>query len=259
MVKNKFCGIFIDYNSKEYSLLLLKSISSYGQPMDVHIVNNFDDFKDYGQYDHLNVTVHNIDNVGYFQSINVVLDKIEKEKYGYLLIGNNDLEFKNDVLSILDNKVYDEDVYCIAPDIINRNGIHQNPHVVNRYGFIKKLKLDIFYSAFFISRLLPFIFKKNIEKNNKPYTNEATIHMGNGSFYILRHKFIDKIKRLDTPPFLYGEEAFLSNQVYSNGGVIYYDPEIKIYHDESVSTSLVMNKTKYNWSKNSYKLHRRFL
>ncbi|MCP9292293.1 glycosyltransferase family 2 protein [Gracilimonas sediminicola] len=259
MVENKFCGIFVDHNSKEYSIKLLKSISNYKHPIDIHIINNFDGFDDYGEYESIKLQVHNIDNIGYFQSINYVLKKIEPTLFDYIFIGNNDIEFRNDIISIIENKNYKNSVYCISPDIINRSGIHQNPHVLKPYSFFKKLKLDIYYSSYHLAKILSMLFRKNIQKNNKPYEYSGEIHMGNGSFYILTNHFFSQAKILDTPPFLNGEEAFLSNQIKSNGGKTIYDPDLKIYHDESVSLAKVNNRKKFNWSKKSYKQHRRFL
>lgn len=200
------------------------------------------------------------ENKGYFSGLNSGIEFCSPCKYRYICVGNNDLLFDENFLKILAEKNYSDDVYAVCPDVVTSDGFHQNPHVVEPMGWKRKLKLDLYYSFYFMARLLSFA--KSIffpRKVNKKCASGCYIHMGIGAFYVLTPLFFKKNEKLDYPFFLYGEEAFLSNQVICSGGKMYYDPDLIVFHEESATLSKTPSHEKYKWARASYKVHRGFL
>ena len=160
---------------------------------------------------------------------------------------------------ILSRSTFSDDIYAVCPDVITNDGIHQNPHVIDRYTFFQKLLLDIYFSNFFVGSLLrkvKYLFSDR--RTNKDFDGKV-IHMGIGAIYIFTNKFFKFCNRLEYPVFLYGEEAFISKQIHSNGGVLWYSPHLVVHHRESATLSLTPDRKKYDWSRASYRLHRNLL
>jgi GT2 family glycosyltransferase len=206
-----------------------------------------------------NINVLFTENKGYFPGLNFGLRFVDQKEYDFVVIGNNDLLLSENFFDVLDGSAFSHDVYAVCPDVLTSDGVHQNPHVVYRYTFFKKLLLDIYFSNFFLGSLLrkaKYLFsKKRLEKD----VDAKIIHMGIGAIYILTNRFFECCNGLEYPVFLYGEEAFFSKQVHCNGGVLWYLPELVVHHRESATLSLTSNRRKYDWSRASYRLHRDLL
>lgn len=200
-------------------------------------------------------------NLGYFGGLNYALSKIDVSKFDFICIGNNDLEFNKSFLSVLSKKHYPKEYFAICPDIKSITGKYQNPHVEKPYSTMQKIKLDLYYSSWRIALFL-MLLQNTYKKFKKPVNNRKSkrvIHMGIGAFYILTPYFFSKNEELIFPYFLYGEEAFLSHQIHESGGELFYDPDLKILHNESAALSKIPSLTKYQYSRQSYKTHREYL
>lgn len=200
------------------------------------------------------------ENEGYFSAINAGLSFVEISNYDYVIVGNNDLIFSSNFFDVLIGRKYTDDVYCVCPDVCTVDGFHQNPHVTNRFSFFRLIKMDIYYSNFIVAKLLSYLknlfFPRKVAAKNNV---QCVIHMGIGAIYILTRNFFLKNNSLYFPYFLYGEEAFLSNQIHTTNGVLLYDPDLIVTHLESATLSSLPNKRKYLLSKVSYKEYRSFL
>ena len=82
--------------------------------------------------------------------------------------------------------------------------------------------------------------------------------MGIGACYVLLPSFLSRFRQLDFPHFLYGEEAYLTRQVHSAGGKLYYDPELKVQHKESATLSKLPKRTTYEFGRDGYWSYRTF-
>lgn len=202
-------------------------------------------------------------NIGYFGAFNYFLRKYKGKINSNVLLCNNDLQFNPLFIKILDASKYPEDVLVICPDVVTLDGFHQNPHAKNRMSFISKLKLDLYFSSFTVAKSLIFV-KKILEKSfglrklsNKQ--DSCYIHMGIGACYVLLPKFFDTFEHLEYPHFLYGEEAYFSNQVHSIGGKLYYDSSLEVLHKESATLSQLPSAKTYHFAQEGYWHYRKFL
>ena len=204
-------------------------------------------------------------NIGYFSAINqgiISLSLCSSDDF-FLVVGNNDLLFPSDFIHSLDTLKNDKDTFVISPDIITPRGIHQNPHVINRLSVLRRFAYKLYFSSYNMACILTslgkVLGKNRREKSRLGYNKEQFIKMGFGACYILLPQYIQEIGLLDNSVFLMGEEALLSNQVYSHGGKILYTPKVKVFHQDHSTFKKMPSINTYNITKDSYKIYKKYL
>lgn len=204
-------------------------------------------------------------NLGYFGAFNYALSFDFHTNANYTLLCNNDLIFTDDFFQNLSLNNYDNDFLAICPDIVTLNGRHQNPHVIKPFGFLRRLKLDLYFSHYYVACFLEILknflnlFNKNFKKLKSPSTSSSmAIHMGIGACYILPSAFFINISKLNYPFFLYGEEAFLSKQIHDANGKLFYDPSLRVAHAESATLSKIPRRLTYEFAREGYPTYRKF-
>lgn len=264
---NAVAFICVNYNSEDFTIKYIKSVMA---------IDNFENYNvkivvvDNSEYvsDKLRLFVKNYkfvsivrcQNDGYFSALNIGLNFIDFNVYDFICVGNNDLTFESGFLDILVSYKVEKEIFVISPDIINKDGVHQNPHHVNKLSFIKILTFDMYFSNYYIAVFLTYL--KNLLKMNSVYkknNHTLKINQGVGAFYILTRNFTSIFNSLYFPSFLYCEEAALSWQVHSFDGNILYLPTLEVYHHESASLSKLPKKTNYKHAQKSYKKIRKLL
>lgn len=201
-------------------------------------------------------------NLGYFGAFNYFFDSELFNSKDIVLLCNNDLVFDSEFCKNFLCARYPEDVFVVCPDVITVDGVYQNPHVLTPWGRIARLKLDLYFTHFYMACLLKGgqrclhrlgFGKKRVESSAPGY-----LHLGIGACYVLLPDFLNKFSRLDFPHFLYGEEAYLTKQVHSVGGKLYYDPSLKVLHKESATLSKLPSRTTYEFGREGYWHYRDF-
>lgn len=252
--------VCVNFNSTDYTIKYVDSILNFdnfkGVDIKIIVVDNSDtqslDLISYVKKIDC-VTLLTCENNGYFAALNTGLNSINMKDYDFVCIGNNDLTFTSSFVNDLYSLDIPNRVFAISPDIINKDGYHQNPHHERKLSFLKILSFDFYFSSYHVAVLLlklKLLFSKksvNIKNNNAFYINQ-----GVGAFYILTKSFIDKFNYLYFPSFLYCEEAALSWQIHSFDGSILYEPSIEVFHHESASLSNFPKKTNYSHARKSY-------
>jgi len=255
--------ITVNYNNSELTIKLSENIDKIFPCYDFYIVdNNSDDANKDLLKDIKNAKViYNNNNIGYFQGINVVLEKVQLEPYDKVIICNNDLIFDGKFYNILKDKVYDENVYVISPRIFDMDGIDQNPLLDKGISKLKVFFYDLHYKNYYFGILLYKTYQilKKIINKPKNHSFSRRIFMGYGAIYILTKKFFVKNKLLLHPPFLMGEETFIAYQIYKTGGILFYDKNLVVFHKDHSSCSKIPPKKMYNIIKESYKEYRELL
>lgn len=200
-------------------------------------------------------------NLGYFGGLNLGLASAEAESFDYVVIGNNDLEFDVNFCLCLSKKMYKTKIFSVCPDVVTVDGIHQNPHSLNPIGCIRRFQFDLYFSHYYVARLMSAIlsFVRPVKKSKGQPFAECQLHLGIGAVYVLTPEFSRKFKTLNFPHFLYGEEAYFSEQIRSAGGIVWFDPDLKVKHAESASLSKVPKRTAYEFARSGYPSYRKFL
>ena len=271
MKNNKVAFVFTNYNNYQHTINITKSIHLFSNLIPIIIVDNNSNEKNILELKTLEETYSNIKviyntiNYGYFKGLNIgieyVLNNID---FDILVIGNNDLLFTETFLEDIykSNDIF-EKYAVIAPNIITLDNECQNPHVLNEISYFRHLAYDLYYLNYSLSKFINFIsFKfKNILKR-KDYLHSNTpkvIYQGYGACYLLGPLFFKYYNQLFAPTFLMGEEFFLAYQLKLQNLDLFYEPTIKVYHQDHASTGLIESKKFWKISKESHKIYKKYL
>lgn len=263
----KVAFICVNYNNAKVTLQYINNVSTLKGEVDVKIIivdnaSKADDIQ-YLEREMLAfreaILIKSEKNGGYFFGLNLgIACAIEQGYNQYQIIGNNDIEFHADFLDRLGKLKLKQDELVVAPDVITNDGIHENPHIVERVTLMRKFIYRIYFSNYFFAKMMTVFYSD--QRKSKPFDPESKhIYMGIGALYILTPNFFQYFSKLWDEVFLYGEEAIFAGQIRSVNGRILYDPSLKCNHNESASTSRLGFKNRYSFMRESYKKYRKYL
>lgn len=271
---NKYIFIAVNFNGSSFTIPYIDSINKIirkeTDQIKIIIVDNNSNKVDYQILEKYCKTMIDVrlirlnENLGYFKGLNKAIVTFNKDASVLVIIGNNDLTFDSNFIVNLKKIKYNPNVYVIAPNIITKGGRQQNPHVIDRVTSFEKFKTKVYFSNYYVGKIFKFanqIIKKSLKKGPilKNNARQMKIKRGIGACYILTYNFFRKFEVLDDRVFMWGEEALLSHQVESEGGITIYDPSIIVDHHESASVNNIHSKQKYYMVKKSYKIYKKYL
>jgi GT2 family glycosyltransferase len=200
-------------------------------------------------------------NLGYFGGLNYGMENTGSTQVTYTVICNNDLEFHDDFCRILTAKTYDQNIFAVCADVVTADGVHQNPHILNRINWRRRCQFDLYFSHYYVSRTMLRILQiaRPVKRSPRQPSQGCEVHMGVGACYVLTAEFLQRFKRLHYPFFLYGEEAYIADQIHSAGGVLWFDPDLRVRHAESATLSKVPSRTAYEYARAGYPDYRRLM
>jgi GT2 family glycosyltransferase len=205
------------------------------------------------------------ENYGYFRALNVglIYAKNNIKNISFYIVGNNDLSFDQGAIQeSLKIDQLEKNVVIISPNIINGGGRRQNPHSIFGISRTREFIYDIYYSNYFIAKLILSIANQKIInfKRSDYIKNEKSkfIKLGFGACYIIRPVFFNYFKALWAPMFLMGEELMFSRQLESRGIQIYYETDFKLKHLDNATISQVPSKIIWKYASLSHKIYRKF-
>lgn len=170
-----------------------------------------------------------------------------------IVIMNNDVYiYDSSFVDKIINLKWLEEFEIIAPDIISKDGIHQNPFRLEPFNNIKLIKYTSLKILLRIIYIIPIINKikskysyfkgKNI--NLRKTINEKniiTMLVPHGSCIIFTKKWISKEDAAFCPyTFLYGEEDILYEYLVNKDYKSIFVPDIKVTHLEDASTDTLV-------------------
>jgi GT2 family glycosyltransferase len=265
----KAAFICVNYNNSQVSVKYILNVLEIKQNYDIKIiiVDNASEENDINELDKFILDLKSSDvvfikstiNLGYFKGLNLGIDWALQNGFNqYQIIGNNDLQFFPDFLKNLENIVVKVNELVLAPDVITTLGIHENPHVIHKMSFLRKLKYDIYFFNYYLARFITLFYSTD-RKPKAFYPQKKYIHMGIGALYVLTPYFFKFFNKLWDDVFLYGEEAVLAGQILSVDGKIVYEPSLKCNHIESLTTSRMKSRFKYEVIQKSYRVYKKYL
>jgi len=205
-------------------------------------------------------------NLGYFKGLNrgIAYLKNNFPEINCIIIGNNDLIFPKD---FTDNIFQKSSLFTkypiISPNVITSDGIHQNPHVINKISIFRELVYDLYYSNYILASIIVKLstFTKRISdrSDEAEYRIPRQIYQGHGSCYILGPLFLSNFSELLAPTFLFGEEFFLSIQLKSKNFQVYYEPSIQVIHACHSTIHKMPGKTMWRYGKIAHKEYRKYI
>lgn len=268
----KIAFICVNFNNSGYTKKLCDSLirqSGVGEQffVDCVVVDNSTDVEDSAalfeiekKYSWIRCLTPS-QNLGYFGGLNYGLQAIDFEDYSFVVICNNDLFYEPSFCLELCRSGYGKNIFAVCPDVITKDGIHQNPHVLKRMGWARRFQLDIYFLHYYFAWTLLLILRviRPVKSSPPQPTSPCEIHMGIGACYVLTRAFLDSFKKLYYPHFLYGEEAYFSDQIHSSGGVLLFDPVLRVHHAESASLSKIPRRATYEFARVGYPDYRKML
>ncbi|MDO5787530.1 MAG: hypothetical protein Q4P09_07480 [Phascolarctobacterium sp.] len=192
-----------------------------------------------------------IENKGYGYGNNIGIKfAMEHFDFQYIVVCNPDTIIKTNI-SI---KQLKRSGSCIAPRIITSRGKNQNPFWPYKSKLIELLMylgykhdlISLVYLGVLINKLYRLIFFIANRNSNLP-----RIYACHGSFLIMSKEIVSKNFKYDDEMFLFFEEAVHAYLMDCKNAPIIYDKNIKVYHKEDGSMSLV-NFEEYPYLKQSY-------
>lgn len=270
-MKAKF--VTVNFNNSAETIKFIESVSTFAGAdlyFEIVIVDNFSEKSDLNflqRYinsceSHINLIVSD-ENLGYFGGLNCGLSCSDNSAFDYVLVGNNDVVFRDDFMEVLSASHFDDDIMVVSPDIVNNSGVHENPQLENRASFAMKMAFKLYFSAYFMSILvfnLSRVLKKlRLRKVFYVPISSREIYQGSGAFYILTKSFFKYYNLLDDRVFLWGEERLLANQVVERNAKTYYFKDLVLFHNESSSTLKLPSRRIWQINQKSYSIYKNYM
>lgn len=192
----------------------------------------------------------NLNNLGYFGGAFEIINNCDDVfSADYSVISNVDLRIDCNFFKELQKVIISQEVGWIAPCIYSSlEKRDKNPQRISRCSRQRLILLKVMFSFPLLQNIYAKTFYKR-KRNGKSYSSGSTIYSGHGSFIILTKAFFKNYFKIQYPCFLYGEEIFLGEIIRKKNLTVNYYPELKIYDEEHVSTSLLANKEYCQYNK----------
>ena len=212
-------------------------------------------------------------NYGFSIANNIGYKKAKEKNADIICVINNDIIFEDkEFFNKLNENLLDYDI--VAPDIINKDGQHQNPLKEKPYSLKKAYKNLLFELFTFIIVHIPMIrawfISYNKKRNNKwmdqYYKNKkisSVSFVPFGAFIIYANNWIkNEDVAFVSDTFMYAEEDMLGLYINKKKYKLHYDDTIHVRHLEGQSTKKI-NKDEYKLvafrSKNKAKALKRYI
>lgn len=260
------CFVILHYMVKEETLTCVENIRSLSGDKKIVIVDNcspngsgkelLDEYKN-----DPNIVVYlNDENAGFARGNNKGCE-IAKSKFDpdFYVVMNNDIEIRQTDFIDRVIKIWNEDQFdVLSPDIYSTTGkVHQSPKSLENMTIKKARALQAEYQRKLRSHIIVPLrcFLKQIRFLKVYYNQKKTRDLNidyekkyynvplHGSCFIFSKKFMDCRENAFFPgTFFYFESEILDYECQKDGMKEVYDPSIKVYHHQNVSTNTVYKK-----------------
>ncbi len=186
-------------------------------------------------------------NLGYFGAARFGLDCLLKDEPlpEWVIVSNVDLQFGDaHFWEALRALRLSDDVGVVAPSIRSAlNGREQNPYMTHRPSAMRMRWIKLATQTPGRLALYEFgsRFKAQCAGAVRAIWNEADgrlIYAPHGACILFRGRYFEAGGTLNHPCFLFGEEVFVAETARTLGMTIHYAPELKIIHQEHITTGI---------------------
>jgi GT2 family glycosyltransferase len=243
--RDEYRIVVVDNNSDRKNVETLKTIASECQHVEL---------------------ILNKENVGYFKGLNVGIRHLRSSQpdIKIMVVGNNDLVFQSGFTESVRRKVSLFEKYAVvSPDIVTLDGVHQNPHVINKISKFREFVYSLYYANYYLAlaiRQLAKLTRSFTERRDQTHHEIAQeIYSGLGACYLLGPLFFCHFQELWAPTFLMHEEYFLRKQLSDKGLRIYYEPSIKVLHYFNAAVGALEAKKAWHAAREAHKVYRQYV
>lgn len=266
MIMKNILFVCVNYNSyselERFLFSIDKSFSSLSDKnvmIEVFIADNSTKAQDIDLSTFKNFTVQilKLNNLGYLGGAAVIVNGIENIKsYDYVIISNVDLTIDASFIPTLLSLKVNTDTAWIAPSIFSQaENRDKNPKVLTRYPKRKLQILQFMYRFPIFHKIYTLSLYKTKKKRLQPPSMD--IYAGHGAFMIFTKKMLETYPEIKYPIFLFGEELYFAEIISRANLKVRYEPSLKVYDEEHVSTSTMKSSFYYkcNLEALTYILH----
>lgn len=201
--------------------------------------------------------LHNKRNLGFAKGNNIGYEFAKKNLNSDVIVClNNDVEIQNYAFQDILNQYLDKNIHIIGPNIINLEGVSQNPtqkkiwdikdinRVILKYRILRFINSINAYRLIDIFKLYSALRKQTVETRSYNRSKQARIiekdELLHGACVIFMPPYVKKEKYAFFPDtFLYMEEDILKTLCDIKGYTLVYDPNLLVMHKEDLSTNEV--------------------
>lgn len=204
--------------------------------------------RNYGKRDDIYIIL-NKENLGFAKGNNIGYSYAKNKLSCNVIIVMNTDVFITDTFFLDKLSFYLNDAEIIAPDILGKNGVHQNPL---RSGIIsnKKLKyiyrynkcISFLYKIPYINKIIADKLNKRKKEKNKQKTEKKMYDITpHGACIIFTEKWCrNEDIAFDPNTFMYMEEDIIMHYIVKHGYHTLYVPNLVVEHMEDASTDVSM-------------------
>ena len=256
------CFVILHYMVKEETLSCVENIRSLDGDKKIVIVDNASpngsgaELAELYKDDPDIIVEVNGENSGFARGNNLGCEIACREfDPDFYIVMNNDVEIRQKDFIARIGEIWDREHYdVLSPDIFSTTGkIHQSPKSLDNMTIEKARRMQQVYSKKLKSRVivpLRCFLKKNRalrlfynrKKSSKLKIDYEKIYRNvplHGSCFIFSRHFIESRKEAFFPgTFFYFESEILDFECQRNGLLELYDPSVKVYHHQNVSTNV---------------------
>jgi len=246
----KILVVIVDYNSAKFTE---KLISSFPKDISFEFLIACTGNRLF-QADREDVTVRKLENIGYFPAARLVIDDIDISKYNFVIISNSDIEIVSFPLNILKDLEEKKSIGLVGPSIVNLMGEQQNPFLVTRLSFSRRLFWNVYYKSYLLSLVIAWLRKKLVIKkvSREPLKSQA-VYAVHGAFMIFTNSFFEKGCKIKDDFFLYAEEISSAEECRKVELGVQTVPKLKVIHKENISTKGLNSRSKWLIQRDSYR------
>jgi GT2 family glycosyltransferase len=259
-----------NYNNSAYTREAVCSLlRDGGDEYRIVVVDNNSDAKNVDalksvacEFQHVALILHK-ENVGYFRGLNLGIRHLRANQpdIQIMVVGNNDLVFPADFAETIRRNLSTlEKSAVVSPDIITLDGVHQNPHVINKVSKFREFIYNLYYTNYYLAIVIRKLAKLTRSFTDRPDETQhdvaQEIYQGYGACYVLGPVFFRHFEELWAPTFLMHEEYFLSKQLSDKGLSVYYQPSIKVLHHCHGAMKAIAGRKAWEAARRAQKIYR---
>lgn len=197
------------------------------------------------KYPLININVVPLDNLGYLGGAQYVINNIEdKSVYDYIAISNVDLRLDKSFLASLSEYNLAKDTGWLAPSIYSLFEGRDKKTLFRPSKRKFRMLCILFKYPLLFKIYYGSLYKRKRESGRIAETME--VYSGHGAFILLTKEFFIHYPKLDYKPFLFCEENYFAELLIQNGLKCVYEPILKIWDSEHVSTGKINYKRMCN-------------
>lgn len=257
----KLLIVAVNYNSYEQLQVFLESVRASVRfckesiDVEVAIADNSTNKKEIKCIDSdiIRIGVFTLENLGYFGGAQHIINNIEnREQYDYIAISNVDLKLNEDFFEKLYHYKCSDDIGWVAPSVFSLQE-NRDKKTLSRPSKTKFRLLCLIFKYPILCKLYRQLFYSRT-RLSADLEGSRIVYSGHGAFFLLTKEFFRRIHKLEFKPFLFCEENYVAELLRENSLKCMYEPSLKIWDEEHVSTGKMNFKRRcmYNYEAHKY-------